>query len=153
MRKCHNAFLALSLLAVTGCASSRNRQPRAVNGTYKFIEQVHDAVPPVQLEGTVTIDDGEVELDLLTRQCRHDHRSTTRTAVFNCLDVSVSVDRSSPMPLGSFRLETTVLRAVRECVHYYTTSTGVTMCALHQTRYEERDTTRSGILRLARIVR
>ena len=151
MPKCKPGLLALSLLAVVGCASSRGRQPRAVNGTYRFIEQVHNAIPAVKLEGTVTIDSGEVDLDLLERPCRFDDRSTTRTALFNCLDVSVSVDRSSPMPMASYRLETTVLRALRECVQYYRTSTGETVCALHQTRFEERDTTRSGTLRLARV--
>lgn len=144
-------FSALVLIGTVGCASSRTRPQGNAAGTYRFTERIEAAIPAVTLEGTVIVAGGEVDLNLVSYPCRIDERSTTRTAVFECMDVTISIDRQLPLTGASYRLRTMVRRAVQECVEYQTLSTGERRCVRYETRYEERPGTRSGRLNLVRM--
>lgn len=141
----------LFLMTAVGCASSRTRPQGNVAGTYRFTERIDAAIPPVTLEGTVVVAGGEVDLDLVSYPCRYDERSTTRTAVFECMDVTISVDRQIPTTGALYRLRTMIRHAVRECVQYQILATGERRCVRYETRYEERQGTRSGRLNLVRM--
>lgn len=137
---------ALLFLGAWGCASAPNRAPFNGTGTFRFTERVDEAIPPVTLEGTVLVAGGEVELNLVSFPCRYDERSTTRTAFFDCVDVTVSIDRQIPHSGATYRLQTMIRHAVRECVQYATSSTGERTCVRYAIRYEDRPGVRSGRL-------
>jgi hypothetical protein len=115
------------------------------------MERVDDAVPPVTLEGTVTIAGGFAELDLQSRLCRVDERSTSNATIFDCGDVSVNVDVR--MYRASYSVATMRRHPVRECAEYRTTPEGGRVCVRYYTRYEERPARVSGRLNLIREVR
>lgn len=141
--------LAVVLVVTAACAS---RGPSASPaGTYRFMERVADANPPVTLEGTVTIAGGFAELDLHSRLCRIDERSSSNFAIFDCGDVSVSVDVR--MYRASYSVATSRLYPVRECVQYQTTPEGNRVCLRYETRQEERPGRVNGRLNLIREIR
>lgn len=138
--------LALVLLAPLACASRGPSRSQA--GTYRFAERLNEASPPVTIEGTVTIAGGLAELDLHSRLCRSDERSSSSFAIFDCGDVSVSVDVR--MYRASYSVATMRRYTVRECVEYRTTREGTSVCVRYATRYEERPARLSGRLNLIR---
>lgn len=143
------AALALALMASVACAS-RGRSPSAA-GTYRFEERIDEANPAVMLEGTVTIAGGFAELDLQSRLCRDDERSSSNFAIFDCGDVSISVDVR--MYRATYTVATMQRYPVRECVEYQTTPEGTRVCVRYATRYEERPGRISGRLNLVRVIR
>src|SRR5688500_18005286 len=115
-----SAFALAIVLASLGCASRQTQS--SSSGVFRFDQTVREAMPPVTLQGGLTIAGNMAELDLQTRPCRQDQSSTRQTAVFDCEDVFISVDMA--MSRASYSVATMTRHAVRECATYRTTSTG-----------------------------
>jgi hypothetical protein len=140
------SVLLVTMVAASACAA--RARTHVTGGSYRFMERVAEANPPVTIEGTVTIAGGFAELDLPGRLCRYDERSTSSSAVYDCGDVTVSVD--TRMYLASYSVATMRRYPVRECALYQTTTTGDRVCVRYETRYEERPGRISGRLNLIR---
>ncbi len=126
---CRAAMMLLMATAACG-GSAPVPQPIPVDqyGSYRFLQRVEGADPPITVEGEFTIEADSIRVGLASGYCRPLQPSTVRSTVFHCGPVTLYFDREQPLLRSGFSVQGTAYVFQRVCRRYGTSPTGARIC-------------------------
>lgn len=119
------------LLATAACGGSAPvQQPIPVDtyGSYRFLQRVEGADPPITVEGEFTIEADSIRVGLAGGYCRPLQPASVRNTSFQCGPVSLTFDREQPLLRSWFSVQGTAYVFERVCRRYGTSPSGARIC-------------------------
>ena len=145
--------LCLAALALAACAKhpSSGPVPSVRFGVYRFMEHADGVKDPIQ--GRVLIKEDTLVVEVESRSCRYDVRSTQQGAyIYDCGDVGLSFNRLEPVDGAQFRVNKTVVDRAVSCIRYTTDRSGNQVCTQQHTENVGRQVPVSSRLHLTYVV-
>jgi len=117
-----------------GCASPVPHLypiPDSQFGTYRFSDRVHEANPPIVVEGEFTIRADTILASVTTGICQPEIPPQTQSFTFQCGPVTLSFDRRNPLQRATYEVQGTAMVLRRECLRYEPGRSGISVCVAY----------------------